>query len=67
MRSRRGESRNRNSVRERVCRGELHSPTREDFFIAEGERGFHRGMIIFRDRNSVREQDRRGAPLWPPV
>jgi hypothetical protein len=43
MRSRRGESRNRNSVRERVYRGELHSPTREDFFIAEGERGFHRG------------------------
>jgi hypothetical protein len=49
------------------CRGELHSPTREDFFITEEGRGFHRGMIIFRDRNSVREQNYWGAPLWPPV
>ena len=49
-----------------MCRGELHSPTKEDFFITEDRRGFHRGMIIFRDRNSVGERICRGAPLGPP-
>ena len=38
--------------------GEWHSPD-----ITEEGRGFHRGMIIFRNRNSVREQNYWDAPF----